>query len=166
MRSVTPPNWRRLLHVQRNGDIGSPRSPGSTRANRSVSKPGSGPTSGLRPPPVRRTRPGTSAVSPASSFRPARSYWPRYPSPATPRQSRHTRPRWPRWQPVSVVLARYASSGPKHRGVGRCRRSALPARRWTIGCLTSCRAASRPARWADPRLYPGSGPNQIGRLHR
>src|SRR5208283_599335 len=60
---------RRLLHVQRRGDIGSPRVSGSTSAFRSSSKPGSVSVNDLRPPPGRRTRLGAGGGA-SSSFRP------------------------------------------------------------------------------------------------
>src|SRR5271165_6004408 len=61
---------RRLLHVQRSGDIGSPRASGSTSAFRSSSKPGSVSVNDLRPPPGRRTPPSFSGGGASSSFRP------------------------------------------------------------------------------------------------
>src|SRR6266516_4978315 len=51
--------------VQRNGDIGSPRSSGSTSASSADRSPGSTSAVFLRPPPERRTLP--SGASPASS---------------------------------------------------------------------------------------------------
>ena len=59
-------NWRVLLHVQRNGDIGSPRLSGSTRASKAVSSAGSRTLSLLRPPPGRRTRSGVGSAPPKS----------------------------------------------------------------------------------------------------
>src|SRR4051795_1479516 len=61
---------RRLLQVQRSGDIGSPRSLGATSASRSSSRAASVATSGLRPPPGRRTRSASSRAAVASSFKP------------------------------------------------------------------------------------------------
>src|SRR5208337_4797270 len=55
-------NRRRLLQVQRNGDIGSPRASGSTSPFKSSRSFRSVTTSALRPPPERRTRPGSSRV--------------------------------------------------------------------------------------------------------
>lgn len=43
--------------VQRSGDIGSPRSPGSTSVSSAGRSPGSSSAAFLRPPPARRTRP-------------------------------------------------------------------------------------------------------------
>jgi hypothetical protein len=48
------------LVVHRNGELGSPRSSGSTNANSAGRSPGSASTSRLRPPPARRTRPSGS----------------------------------------------------------------------------------------------------------
>src|SRR5271165_2338892 len=48
---------RRLLQVQRSGDIGSPRASGSTNLFKSSSNRGSRATSDLRPPPRRRIPP-------------------------------------------------------------------------------------------------------------
>lgn len=53
--------------VQRNGDIGSPRSSGSTSASSAGRRPGSRSTAFFRPPPALRTRPKGS--SPASNSR-------------------------------------------------------------------------------------------------
>src|SRR4051812_35003431 len=61
---------RRLLQVQRSGDIGSPRSLGATSASRSSSRAASVATRGLRPPPGRRTRSASSWATVASSFKP------------------------------------------------------------------------------------------------
>src|SRR4051812_24374966 len=61
---------RRLLQVQRSGDIGSPRSLGATSASRSSSRAASVATRGLRPPPGRRTRSASSWAAVASSFKP------------------------------------------------------------------------------------------------
>src|SRR5215218_2649412 len=61
---------RRLLQVQRSGAIGSPRSLGATSASRSSSRAASVATSGLRPPPGRRTRSASGRAAVASSFKP------------------------------------------------------------------------------------------------
>jgi hypothetical protein len=49
-------NRRMLLHVQRNGDSGSPRVVGSIKVSRAANKSGSVSARGRRPPPGRRTR--------------------------------------------------------------------------------------------------------------
>ncbi len=61
---------RKLLQVQRKGDIGSPRLSGSTSASRSLISVGSASVRGLRPPPSRRTRPFASRSGDAKSFSP------------------------------------------------------------------------------------------------
>ena len=61
---------RRLLHVQRGGDIGLPRASGSTSAFRSSSNLGFVCVSDLRPPPSRRIRLGVGGGGASSSFRP------------------------------------------------------------------------------------------------
>src|SRR5215212_8017791 len=66
MRTSAPANFGTLLEVHRSGDSGSPRVDGSTSRSRSSTTPGSVSLIGLRPPPARRTRPG-SGRSPASS---------------------------------------------------------------------------------------------------
>src|SRR5260370_29925562 len=53
--------------VQRSGDIGSPRSCGSTRASSAGRSPGSRSAARLRPPPSRRARPSSSAPESSSS---------------------------------------------------------------------------------------------------
>lgn len=59
-----PASCRVDFNVQRNGDIGSPRQPGSTRPSRSANNVGSTSSKRGRPPPSRRTRPvGSSPVS-------------------------------------------------------------------------------------------------------
>jgi hypothetical protein len=64
-------NRRVPLQVQRSGDLGSPRSVGSTSASRSPNKDGEAETNFFRPPPWRRTRgASTAAADPLSSFRP------------------------------------------------------------------------------------------------
>jgi hypothetical protein len=63
-------NCDRLLQVQRSGDIGSPRALGSTSASKSARRVASFFTSGLHPPPRRRTRPTSSVSALANSFRP------------------------------------------------------------------------------------------------
>src|SRR4029450_5329854 len=55
------------LVVHRSGDIGSPRSSGSTSASRAGTRSGSCQAADLRPPPGRRTRPGGTGTWPASS---------------------------------------------------------------------------------------------------
>ncbi len=50
-------NWAPLLHVYRNGDSGSPRVVGSTRASNASRSVGSSTVKALRPPPGRRGRP-------------------------------------------------------------------------------------------------------------
>jgi hypothetical protein len=52
----TPHNRRVLLHVQRKGDIGSPRVNGSNNASRAASSVGSDSVERLRPAPLRRRR--------------------------------------------------------------------------------------------------------------
>src|SRR3954470_10866784 len=66
----SPASRRRLLQVQRSGDIGSPRSLGATSASRSSSRAASVATSGFRPPPGQRTRSASSRAAVASSFKP------------------------------------------------------------------------------------------------
>src|SRR3954470_12227097 len=53
--------------VQRSGDIGSPRSSGSTSPSSDVTRSGSCAVTGLRPPPARLARPAGSGSSPQSS---------------------------------------------------------------------------------------------------
>ncbi len=60
---------RSILHVQRSGDMASPRASGSTSAFGSSSKPGSVSVNDLRSPPGRRTRQGAGGGA-SSSFGP------------------------------------------------------------------------------------------------
>ena len=64
-RPSSPASARSDFVVHRNGDIGSPRSSGSTSASNAGRSPGSRSASRLRPPPGLRARPSGSA--PASS---------------------------------------------------------------------------------------------------
>src|SRR5674536_109351 len=56
-----------LVEPEERGDIGSPRSSGSTNANSAETRSGSTAVAGLRPPPGRRARRTGSGSSPASS---------------------------------------------------------------------------------------------------
>ena len=66
--SVPRPDRVVLLHVQRNGDIGSPRVAGSTNSSSAVSS-GSDSVQHFRPPPGARTRAAGSG-NPSSSRTP------------------------------------------------------------------------------------------------
>jgi hypothetical protein len=73
LRTVAAAAIRRddtLLQLQRSGDIGSPRSVGSTRAKSAGNSPASVATNDLRPPPGRRIRPGSRRSPSARSCRP------------------------------------------------------------------------------------------------
>lgn len=61
--------WCRLAYVQRNDDIGAPRSSGSTSDKSACNSAGSVTASGLRPPPRRRTCRGSSNPSVGRSRR-------------------------------------------------------------------------------------------------
>ena len=64
---VTSARCRSDFVVQRSGDIGSPRSSGSTNARSAATRSRSCALSRLRPPPARRTRPTGSGSSPESN---------------------------------------------------------------------------------------------------
>ena len=66
-RVSSPASVRVDLVVHRSGDIGSPRSSGSTRASSAGRSPGSTSAARLRPPPGRRARPSGSAPESSSS---------------------------------------------------------------------------------------------------
>ena len=91
------------LVVHRSGDIGSPRSSGSTRASSARRSPGSRSAACLRPPPGRRARPSGSRRNPAHRL-PARP-WPRGPRrPGPPPGSRHVPAPGPR-RPSAAAAA-------------------------------------------------------------
>ena len=65
--SAPPASLRVDFVVHRSGDIGSPRSSGSTRASSAGRSPGSRSAGRLRPPPGRRARPSGSAPESSSA---------------------------------------------------------------------------------------------------
>ena len=82
---------RRLLHVQRSGVSGSPRSVGSTKASSAWTRPPSCSVSDLRPPPDRRTCSSGASKPEASSSSPRPIVLGAIPVAGTSPLCRHTR---------------------------------------------------------------------------
>ena len=114
--------------VHRSGDIGSPRSSGSTRASSAGRSPGSRSAARLRPPPGRRARPSGSAPA-SSSLTPSDTVASR--TPAARATSRI--PPWPRARASAPISSR------------RCRSSRCGKIAWNVAASLS--------RFSSMRLY-------------
>lgn len=132
--------------VHRSGDIGSPRSSGSTRASNAGRSPGSRSATRLRPPPGRRTRPNGSAPA-SSSSTPADTVASR--TPAARATSRI--PPCPSDRASAPITSRRCRSS-------RCGKIA-PNFAVSVSRLTTNPIAVHPARFGEPTGYLSAGPN-------